>query len=161
MPGTLLLLTVPAFAGAAVASVEPAHDISAMLAIMAMILAILITLVVIGICLAVAAITAFCLLVLVALGILSTSALTGIVRHKFSSGLRALHYQVCAAIALPVGAALAWLAVRLFDSPSHLPAALAIGALSGICAGLTIAHILDRAATAAYQYFEKRKKASQ
>ena len=94
------------------------------------------------------------------LGMLFTSALTGIVRRKFSSGLRALHYQAYAVIALPVGAGLAWLAVRLFGSPSQLPVALVIGALSGICAGLTIAYILDRAAMAAYLYFEKRKSAS-
>lgn len=141
---------------------EPVDDFSPMLGLMAIlgILVMLVVLVVLGICLAVAAITAVCLLALVALGILSTSALTGILRRRFSSGLRALHYQACAAIALPVGAALAWLAVWLFDSSSHLPIALAIGALSGICAGLTIAHILDRAATAGYQYFEKRRAAS-
>jgi hypothetical protein len=156
--GILLFLTSSAFAQAAEAPLEPVDNFSPMLAIMA-ILAILVMLVVLGICLAVAAITAVCLLVLIALGILSTSALTGILRRKFSSGLRALHYQACAAIALPVGAALAWLAVWLFDSTSHLPAALAIGAISGICAGLTIAYILDRAATMAYLYFEKRKTA--
>lgn len=157
--GTLLLLTVPAFAAAVELPIEPVDDFSPMLFMMA-ILGILVMLVVLVICLAIAAITAVCLLVLIALGILSTSALTGILRRKFSSGLRALHYQACAVIALPVGAALAWLAVRLFGAPSQLPVALAIGAISGICAGLTIAYILDRAATAAYRYFEKRKSAS-
>lgn len=94
------------------------------------------------------------------LGILLTSALTGILQRKFSSGLRALHHQACAVLALPVGAGLAWLAVRLFGSPSQLSVALVIGVLSGICAGLTIAYILNRAAMAAYLYFEKRKSAS-
>lgn len=155
--GILLFLTFPAFAANVQASIEPAHDISALLAMMGMILAILVVLIVIGLCLAVAAITAVCLLVLIALGIISTSALTGILRRKFSSGLRALHYQACAAIALPVGAGLAWLAVWLFDSTSHLPVALAIGSVSGICAGLTIAHILDRAAMAAFRYFERKR----
>lgn len=153
-----LLLTATTTLGAEV-TIDPSADFSPILALMA-ILAILVMLVLLGICLAVAVITAVCLLVLIALGILSTSALTGILRRKFSSGLRALHYQVCAAIALPVGAALAWLAVWLSGSTSHLPAALAIGAISGICAGLTIAYILDRAAMAAYLYFEKRRAAS-
>jgi len=154
--GILLLLTLPAFAADAEVPIEPVDDFSPILYLMA-IVAILVMLVVLGICLAVAAISAVCLVVLVALGILSTSALTGILRRKFSSGLRALHYQACAAIALLVGAGLAWLAARLFGSPSHLPAAIVIGAISGICAGLTIAYILDRAAAATYQYFEKRK----
>lgn len=153
---TLLFLTSSAFATASEMPLDPADDFSPGLGIMAL-LAILVMLVVLGICLAVAAITAVCLLILVALGILSTAALTGILRRKFSSGIRALHYQVCAAIALPAGAALAWLAVWLFDSTSHLPVALAIGSLAGICAGLTIAFILDRAAMVAYSYFEKSK----
>lgn len=154
--GILLFLTFPAFAAAMEVPHEPIDDFSPMLAIMA-ILAILVMIVVLCICLVLAAITAVCLLALIALGILSTSALTGILRRKFSSGLRALHYQACAAIALPVGAALAWLAVWLFDFTQNLPAALAIGGLAGVLAGLTIAYILDRAAMAAYLYFEKRK----
>ena len=157
--GILLFLTSSAFAQAAEAPLDPGDDFSPMLFLMA-VLAILVMLVVLGICLAVAAITAVCLLVLIALGIVSTSALTGILRRRFSSGLRALHYQACAAIALPVGAGLAWLAVWLFDSTSHLPVALAIGALSGICAGLTIAYILDRAAMIAFRYFEKKRTSS-
>jgi hypothetical protein len=158
--GILLFLVTHAFAASAEAPVGPDDDFSPMLFMMA-IFAVLIMLVLLGICLAIAAITAACLLVLVALGILSTSALIGIFRRKFSSGLRALHYQVCAAVSLPVGAALAWLGVWLFDANGHLPVAIAIGALSGVCAGLTIAYILDRAVTAAYQYFGKRNKASQ
>lgn len=159
VPGILLLLASSAFAQATEAPIDPSDDFSPMLAFMALLL-ILVMFILLGICLAVAAITAFCLLVLIALGILSTSAITGIIRRKFSSGLRALHYQACAAIALPVGAALAWLVVWLLDSTAHLPAALAIGALSGVCAGLAIAYILDRAAMAAYVYFGKRKTTS-
>lgn len=155
--GILLFLTSSAFAQAAEAPIDPSDDFSPMMAFMAVLL-ILVMLILLGICLAVAVITAICLLILVALGILSTAALTGILRRKFSSGLRALHYQACAAIALPVGAALAWLGVWLLGSTSHLPFALAIGALAGICAGLSIAYILDRAAVAAYLHFEKRKE---
>lgn len=158
--GILFFLAAHAFAASAETPVGPDDDFSPMLFMMA-IFAILIMLVLLGICLAIAAITAACLLVLVALGILSTSVLIGILRRKFSSGLRALHYQVCSAIALPVGAALAWLGVWLFDASGHLPVAIAIGALSGVCAGLTIAYILDRAVTAACLYFGNRNKASQ
>lgn len=154
--GVLLYLTSSVFAQTAEVPIDPSDDFSPMLALLAL-LAILVMLVVLGICLAIAAITAVCLLILIALGILSTSALTGILRRKFSSGFRALHYQACAAIALPVGAALAWFGVWLLDADSHLPLALGIGAFSGICAGLTIAYILDRAATAAYLCFGKRK----
>jgi hypothetical protein len=157
--GLLFFLTLPVFAAAAEVPMEPVDDFSPMLFLMA-ILGILVMLVVLGICLAVAAITAVCLLVLIALGILSTSALTGLLRRKFSSGLRALHYQACAAIALPVGAALAWLGVWFFNSSAHLPSALAIGALSGVCAGLTIACVLDRAAMTAFAWFEKKKASS-
>jgi hypothetical protein len=156
VPAILLFLTSSASAAAAEVPMDPSDDFSPMLFLMAL-LAILVMLIVLGICLAVAVVTAICLMILVALGILSTAALTGIIRRKFSSGLRALHYQACAAIALPVGAALAWLAVWLFDSTSHLPFALAIGSLAGICAGLTIAFTLDRAAVAIYSYFEKSR----
>lgn len=155
----LALLLIATDTHGAEVPVDPSDDFSPMLALMAL-LAVLVMLIVLGICLAIAAITAVCLLVLIALGILSTSALTGLLRRKFSSGLRALHYQACAAIALPVGAALAWLAIWLFDTTAHLPTALAIGAFSGICAGLAIAYILDRAATAASLNFEKRKTSS-
>lgn len=158
--GILLFLADQAFAASAETPVGPDDDFSPMLFMM-MIFAILIMLVLLGICFAIAAITAACLLVLVALGILSSSALIGVFRRKFSSGLRALHYQVCSAIALPVGAALAWLGVWLFDANDHLPIAFAIGALSGVCAGLTIAYILDRAVTAACLYFGNRNRASQ
>ncbi len=154
VPAILLFLTSSAFAAAAEAPMDPSDDFSPFLFLMAL-LAILVMLIVLGICLAVAVVTAICLMILVALGILSTAALTGIIRRKFSSGLRALHYQACAAVALPVGAALAWLGVQLFDSTSHLPVALAVGSVAGICAGLTIAFILDRAAVVIYSHFEK------
>jgi hypothetical protein len=98
VPAILLFLTSSAFAAAAEVQMDPSDDFSPLLFLMAL-LAILVRLIVLGICLAVAVVTVVCLLTLVALGILSTAALTGIVCRKFSSGLRALPYQACAALA--------------------------------------------------------------
>ncbi len=136
--------------------IDPSDDFSPLLALMAL-LAILVMLIMLCICLALAVIAAICILILVALGIISTSALTGILRRKFSSGLRAFHYQACAAIAVAAGAGLAYIVSHLMNQPENLPATLAVGAAAGVCAGLAIAYIMDRAASAAISWIGRAK----
>jgi hypothetical protein len=101
------------------------------------------------------AITTVCCLILIALGIVSTAALTGILRRNFSAGLRALHYQICAALGLPAGIAAFWLGVWLFSSDMPLPAILIIGSATGLCAGLVIAFVLDHAVGFAYSHLKR------
>lgn len=121
-------------------------------------LAVVLIIFAIGVVLAI--IIAACCLILVSLGIISAAALTGILRRKLSSGLRALHYQVCAVVALPAGIGFFWGGLWLFSSDMPLPAIIIIGSASGICAGLVIAFVLDHAAGLAYQYLSKLKTSS-
>ncbi len=81
--------------------------------------------------------------VLVALGIVSSSALVAIWQRRFSAGLRALHYQVCAAAALPGGVCLLWLGTDLFALHLRHRSILLVGALGGVAAGLLLAAVLD------------------
>lgn len=118
-------------------------------------IALAIFVILIGAGIVIAMIVAICMTILAALGILSTAALTGILRRKFSSGLRALHYQVCAAIALPAGIALFWAGARLFGSETPIATILIIGGAAGICAGLAVAFILDHIAGMAYRHLRK------
>jgi|TARA_B110000037_G_C17127882_1_gene509251 hypothetical protein len=134
--------------------IDPSDDFSPMmLAITLILLAVVLIIFAIGIVLAI--IIAVCCLILVSLGIVSTAALTGILRQKFSSGLRALHYQLCAAVALPAGIVAFWLGVWLFSSDIPLPAILIIGSAAGICAGLVVAFVLDHAVGLAYRHFKR------
>jgi hypothetical protein len=85
-----------------------------------------------------------CAAILVALGIISSSALIAMFQRRFSAGLRALHYQLLALFGLPCGIGTLWLGCWLFGIHiSHLYM-LAIGSAVGIIAGIIIAIILDR-----------------
>lgn len=84
--------------------------------------------------------------VLIALGIVSSSALIGIFRRRFSSGFRALHYQIFAVAALPGGIGACWLIAHLGNASLGLVGILAIGSIAGICGGLLLAFVLDRLA---------------
>jgi len=155
----LLLLTTAARGAIEETGIDPADDFSPMLFVMTMI-ALCVFIILIGIGIVLALVTAaFCFL-LVTLGILSTSALTGIFRGKFSSGLRALHYQACAALALPAGIAIFWAISEILGSELPFPAILIIGSAAGICAGLVFAFVLDKAALILYRRFAKKPPAS-
>lgn len=130
--------------------IEPVDDFSPMLFVMAMIgIAVILILVGVGIALAVVVIALAAGLGVI--GVFSSAALIGVLRRRLSSGLRALHYQVFALAALPAGMGLVWLGGRLFHSTISSAGLLAIGACSGIAAGLVLAFMLDRLAGYAHR----------
>ena len=91
--------------------------------------------------------------ILVALGIVSSAALVGILRRRFSSGFRAFHYQVCAIAAIPAGVGALWLGAHLFTTHLRHRDILAIGSVAGILSGLVLAFAFDRLASIAYRRF--------
>lgn len=78
------------------------------------------------------------------LGIVSTAAWVGLVRRRCSSGLRALHYQVCALAAMPAGIGALWLGSHYFAPQLRGGQILVIGSLAGMAGGLLLALAFDR-----------------
>ncbi len=103
-------------------------------------------LVLVGIGIVLAGVVFACCALLASLGIVSSSVVVGLLRGRFSSGLRTFHYQVCAALTLPVGIAALGVWQHFFDPQLQVWQAIVVGALTGTCAGLLIAWILDRLA---------------
>jgi len=93
---------------------------------------------------------AACAAVLVALGIVSSSAVVAVCCRRFSSGLLAFHYQLCAAVGLPAGVFVLWLGSLAFNLHLGARPILSRGSASGIAAGLLLAFAFDRLARLAY-----------
>lgn len=107
--------------------------------------------VLLGICLVLGAIVAAATALMAAAGLVSSAALVGVLRGRFSSGLRAFHYQLLGAAGLVSGIGVLWIAQHLFDLHlSHRSIAL-VGAAAGAAAGLITARILDLLAVLAYR----------
>ena len=85
------------------------------------------------------------------LGIVSSAAWVGLLRRRFSSGLRALHYQACVLAALPAGVGSLWLGSHFFAPQLHGGQILAIGSIAGMTAGLIFALSFDRLAVIVYR----------
>jgi hypothetical protein len=100
-----------------------------------------------------AAIVAISAAIFTALGIVSSAALIGLLRRRFSSGFRALHYQLFAVAALPAGIGALWLGSHLFSIRLSHRGIFTIGSLAGICGGLLLAFVFDRLAGFAYRRF--------
>lgn len=128
---------------------DPSDDFAPGLGIFALfaIVAILI-LVGVGIVFAILAIVAVALVA--ALGTVSSSALLGFYRRRFSTGLRAFHYQICAIAAIPAGIGILWLGSTVFDVQLSFSRILGIGAISGISGGLLVALALDKLSGSIY-----------
>ena len=107
----------------------------------------------VGVGIFVAATVAFSAAVLTALGIVSSAAFIGILRRRFSSGFRALHYQLFAVAALPAGIGVLWLGSHFFTTHLRHRDVLVIGSIAGICGGLLLAFAFDRLAGFAYRRF--------
>jgi hypothetical protein len=99
----------------------------------------------VGIGIVLAATAALALAAMTMLGIISTSVLAGIFKRRFSSGIRAFHYQLCAALGMPAGIGVLWFGVKLFHLQMRNRDALWIGAIAGVCSGLLLAFILVQA----------------
>jgi len=87
-----------------------------------------------------------------ALGIVSSSALIGIFRRRFSSGLRAFHYQICAVAALPAGMGVVALGERFLHAGIPIREVLVVGGVAGACAGLILAFAFDVLARIGYHH---------
>jgi hypothetical protein len=81
---------------------------------------------------------------LTAIGIVSSSALIGVFRRRWSTGLRAFHYQLCAVLGVACGIGLTWGVARLSDVQFSVREVLAVGALAGLCGGTLMAFVMDR-----------------
>ena len=114
---------------------------------------VLIALILVGVGIALTVIFAVFSALFAALGIVSSAAITGILRKRFSSGLRALHYQVCAVLSLPVAIGFLWIGTHLFSLHLRIRNVLALGSLAGIIGGLLLAFALDRIAYFVYNRF--------
>ena len=99
----------------------------------------------VGIGIVIAATVALALAAMTMLGIVSTSVLAGIFKRRFSTGIRAFHYQLCAAAGVPAGVGVLWFGTRFFHIHMRDRDALWIGAIAGICGGLILAFIFDQA----------------
>ena len=95
---------------------------------------------------------------LVAFGIVSTSALVALIHRRFSSGLRALHYQLFALAAAPCGVIVLEFGAWLFHLHLRHRYILLFGLLAGVGAGVAIAFLFDRVARFVYHRFISRDK---
>ena len=111
-------------------------------------LAVCLVLLGIGIVLALAGIV--CTMILAALGIVASSAVAALLRRRVATGVRAFHYQACAALAAPAGVMLLWSASALCNLQMSPRSVLPLGLLAGCVTGLTVAGVFDWAARLAY-----------
>jgi hypothetical protein len=131
---------------------DPSDDFAPGLALFAL-FAIMVIFILIGLGVVIGAVIVASLAAVAALGIVSSSALLGLYRRRFVSGLRAFHYQICAAAALPGGVGALWLGAHLFNISLRHREIIAIGAIAGICGGLVLAFVFDRLAGLVYRRF--------
>jgi hypothetical protein len=148
----LFLFLFSAVAHGAQQPLDPSDDFTPMLFLFAVI-GICIVFLVLGAGIAATVVIGGCAGVLILFGVISSAAFVGIIRRRFSSGVRALHYQLCAITGLPAGLGTMWLCSHLFRVHLGYREVLLIGSLSGICAGLIFAFLCDRLAGAAYRRF--------
>jgi hypothetical protein len=97
-------------------------------------------------CIVVVAIIAVLVAVLLALGVVSSSAFIGLSRGRLSSGLRAFHYQFFVTLAIPGGIGALWCWTYFFGSPLGWREMVMAGSTAGLCSGLLVAFVLDRLA---------------
>ena len=124
-----------------------------------MLIVIAICLILMGIGVALALMGIVCAAILVALGIISSSTIIAVLRRRVFAGVRAVHYQVCAAVAAPAGVTLLWAASAVFDLQMRLRSILAFGAVAGVIAGLVVAGAFDWSARVAYRRFLRMRDA--
>ena len=153
-PAILLLplLVTSALGVADSPPIEPDDDLSPMLLAFALV-GLCIVLFLVGAGVVAAAVFAVSAATLVALGIVSSAVFVGILRRRFASGLRTLHYLVCAAAAIPAGLGALWIGSHFFTTPLRFRDILVIGSVAGICGGMLLAFAVDRVAGIAYRRF--------
>ena len=128
----------------------PDDDFAPML-LPVMLLLLAICLVLIGVGIVLALVGAACMAALVALGIVSSSAAVALWRRQATAGVRALHYQVCAAVGAPAGVVAWWAALALSGREMSLRWIVLYGLAAGTLAGLALAATGDWALRTAYR----------
>ncbi len=128
----------------------PDDDFAPML-LPVMLLVLAICLVLVGIGIVLALMGAACLAALAALGIVSSSAVIALWRRQVTAGVRALHYQVCAAVGAPAGVVAWWMALALAGREMSLRWIVLYGLAAGTLAGLTLAAAGDWVLRVAYR----------
>ncbi len=139
----LLILLLPnAFAGVESPQFDPA-DGPPVAVVFLMLLGFALALFIAGLGFGFAIFTAGCAALLVAIGIVSSSVLIGVLRRRISAGVRAFHYMMCAAIAAPVTVGVVLLARTIIPIKLSTAQLCVFGSISGILGGLFLAGQLD------------------
>ena len=115
------------------------------------ILLVLLVLVLIGIGIVIALVCVACAGAMIALGVLSSSALVAILRGRLSDGCRALHYQALAVLGIPFGIGVLWLGATVCDVSLSHRWILVLGTAVGVLGGLCVAAILEAGARFTYR----------
>ena len=93
-----------------------------------------------------ALIAAIGVLLLVLMGITSSSVLIATLERRVSAGLRAFHYQVCIVLGVVFGEALAFAVRSLADTKLPSLGTVIVGLVAGALSGLALAYALDEVA---------------
>jgi len=131
---------------------DPSDDLSPMMAGF-LVIGLCLALFLFGVGLVLAAIVAASAGIMIALGVISSAALVGLLQRRLSAGVRALHYQVLVVAVIPGAIGALWLASHLFDLHLRTSQILTIGALAGAGVGLLFAFALDVAIQLSYRRF--------
>jgi hypothetical protein len=155
----LLQLLSPVYAAITIAQAAPDSDFNLFLLLLAVAFG-CVVLILIGVGIAIALVVAIASFIFVALGIVSSAVFVGIIRRRFASGLRALHYQVFACLGVPAGMGSLFAYCHLFALPLA-PEKIAVGGiLAGIAGGLLVALALDRGIVILYRKVMERHPGS-
>ena len=138
----LALLSVPAFAGVESPQFDPA-DGPPFVVVFLMLLGFALALFIAGLGFGFAIFSAGCAALLVAVGIVSSSVMIGVLRGRVSAGVRAFHYLLCAAIAAPPTVGVVLLARTIIPIKLSTAQLCIFGSISGILGGLILAGFLD------------------
>jgi hypothetical protein len=102
-----------------------------------------VVLVLIGIGIAIGLVTCVIAALLVAVGMLSSSVVVGLLARRTSAGVRAFLLQLALLLGVPSGVLCAWLAHWIFSAPASVWLISLYGAVGGAVAGVVLALLLD------------------
>lgn len=126
---------------------DGSDDFSPMLFMMALV-ALIVVFVLFVLAVVIAFIATICVVILTTLGVVSTATVVGLWQGKFSSAIRALHYQICVALTIPAALGILWLANTIIPLNISNLSLWLIATASGLIGGLLIAFVLDKIANA-------------
>jgi fructose-specific phosphotransferase system IIC component len=107
-------------------------------------LALIVALVLLGICLAFGVIAGASLALLLGVGVISTSCLIGLRTRRPSAAVRAFLFQCCGLSGIPIGILCAWALRSFWSQEAWLDGKTALsGAIGGLLAGLFSAWCVD------------------